>query len=251
MTDHKSARKPLPSQERLHELFRYEPETGKLTRIAKSGRRGVIGEVVGSRGAKGYLYVSIDGLRYLVHRIVYKMMTSEDPPAGRDIDHLNGDRGDNRWNNLRVVSRTENNRNAQKSKNNASGTTGVSWSNQAGKWMSQIMVDYRHYHLGLFDNLEDAVAARKAAEIRFGFHPGHDREAADYQKMTNPADDGRVRTGASARQSGIPGIYWNKTAKVWQTYYRLNGKSKTAGTHHTVEAALKALVKAKRAAGII
>ncbi len=92
------------------------------------------------------------------------------------IDHINGDRGDNRISNLRVVTSTENNRNKAINKNNTSGVTGVTWSKSRRKWIAQIHIGKIGKALGGFDRVEDAIAARKNAETRYGFHENHGRK---------------------------------------------------------------------------
>jgi hypothetical protein len=92
----------------------------------------------------------------------------------QDIDHINGNRRDNRIANLRAVDRRENMRNARLRSNNTSGIVGVTFSRDRKKWVAQIN-DGKVRSLGRFDKFEDAVEARKAAERRAGFHPNHGR----------------------------------------------------------------------------
>lgn len=87
------------------------------------------------------------------------------PPAHLHVDHIDHDGLNNRRCNIRVATNAENMRNCLKSKANKSGATGVSWFPRDGKWVAKIKKNYRQIHLGYFTKLEDAVAARKAAEI--------------------------------------------------------------------------------------
>jgi hypothetical protein len=80
------------------------------------------------------------------------------------IDHINRIRTDNRISNLREVSHKQNHQNRSKSSHNTSGHSGVSWYKQKSRWRAQITHNQKDIHLGLFTNLEDAIAARKAAE---------------------------------------------------------------------------------------
>ena len=91
------------------------------------------------------------------------------------IDHINGIRNDNRPENLRSVSISENNKNVSKSTRNTSGVVEVYYYANIGKWRADIKYDNKYKHLGCFDKFEDAVLARKKAEIEYGFHENHGR----------------------------------------------------------------------------
>jgi hypothetical protein len=112
----------------------------------------------------GYLQGCVFGKVYRAHRIIWKMVTGEDPPA--DIDHDNGKRSDNRWKNLFSRTRGENSKNQKVRSSNKSGVMGVHWDSRNQKWRAQI-------HIGSYDTLEAAAAARRAAEKALGFHPNH------------------------------------------------------------------------------
>jgi len=98
---------PLPPLEVLQEKFEYNPETGELLHNKKSPNVKV-GQVAGYPTQRGWLRVKVGNTHYRVHRIAWKMFYGEDPPAGRDLDHINRDRTDNRINNLRVLTIKEN-----------------------------------------------------------------------------------------------------------------------------------------------
>lgn len=117
--------------------------------------------------------VMLDKTNYPPHRIIWKMVYGVDPPDV--IDHINGDSRDNRLNNLRAVSQKENARNMKMSRSNTSGHTGVGVDSSGRGWGAHIKVDGKTHRLGTFDTFEEAVAARKTAERRFGFHPNHGR----------------------------------------------------------------------------
>lgn len=80
------------------------------------------------------------------------------------IDHQNHNKIDNRKNNLRIVTKSQNAMNQVTKTNNTSGTTGVSWDSKVQKWAAHIMINCKKMHLGYFDEFEDAVRARKCAE---------------------------------------------------------------------------------------
>jgi len=188
------AKKPLPSPEVLRQLLRYEPETGKLfwkergpewfsdgRRAAKDNAAtwnarysGV--EALTAVSGEGYNQGALLGGRYFAHRVIMAMVYGETP---EQVDHINGNRQDNRLANLRGVTRQQNQQNKQRLKNNKSGCTGVAWHQVSGKWRSEIKVNNQSLHLGSFYNFDDAVAARKKAEKEHGFHANHGRDAVE------------------------------------------------------------------------
>lgn len=91
------------------------------------------------------------------------------------IDHINGDRLDNRIENLREVDRAENMKNMRMPADNTSGFVGVT--RHYEKWKAQITVNGKHIYLGRFDHKKDAIAARIAANRKFGFHENHGSRA--------------------------------------------------------------------------
>lgn len=98
-----------------------------------------------------------------MHRVVI------DCPVNMDVDHINGNKLDNRKSNLRIATRTQNNANKKMQRNNTSGYRGVNWSKQHNKWVAKIQFKRKCIHLGLFENKEDgALAYNKAALEYFG-----------------------------------------------------------------------------------
>lgn len=118
----------------------------------------------------GYKTGAIRGRKYQAHRVIWAMHYGRWP--FEQIDHINHDRADNRINNLRDVSHAENARNRPCHPNNKSGHTGVVW-RQDGGWQAQIGVGGNMHYLGTFADKEVAVAVRKEAEFRYGFHKNH------------------------------------------------------------------------------
>lgn len=117
--------------------------------------------------SNGYARVNVGGRMLYAHSVIYAINHGKMPT--NQIDHINKDRIDNRIENLREVSSSENSHNYKKPKTNTSGFTGVSWKTQAQKWVSYIWVNNKKIHLGLFENFEDAVQSRKMAKIKH--HP--------------------------------------------------------------------------------
>lgn len=160
---------PLPTQERLQELFAYEPETGVVTaKVAKSHRGGYeVGDAVGYHDAFGYLKVTIDHRLYALHRVIWKLVTGEEPPAY--LDHANRKKDDNRWANLRAADAVLNNANKGPSSTNFIGAKGVHVDRYSGRWHAAITVRGEHSELGVFDTREAAIEAyNSAAEAAFG-----------------------------------------------------------------------------------
>jgi hypothetical protein len=113
-------------------------------------------------GTHGYVATYINGKCTLMHHVV-----NTKPKTGLVTDHINRNKLDNRLANLRIVSQSINAQNIGKSVNNNSGYNGVSWSKANNKWESYITYNRKRKHLGLFSNLEDAVNARKVAELKY------------------------------------------------------------------------------------
>jgi hypothetical protein len=154
------------TRERLLSLVTYDPATGRFMRLVDTYRKGALaGTNPGRVHANGYLYVSLDGYRYLAHRLAWLYVRGEWP--AEQIDHINCDRTDNRIANLRAVSprvNSENRRSAQSQ--NLVGLRGVSWHDHCKKWRARIMVRGVEHRLGQFDTAEDAHAAYLAAKRR-------------------------------------------------------------------------------------
>ena len=150
------------TQKRLKEVVRYCPETGVFSRND--------GKKCGSLKPHGYIVIDIDAKRYYAHNLAFLYMTGNFPNG--IADHLNHNRSDNRYLNLRDADYREQNTNRGKQSNNTSGHTGV---HNAGddKWVAQIKVGGKCIHLGIFKTIEEAISSRLAAEEQYKFHPSH------------------------------------------------------------------------------
>lgn len=152
----------LLTAERLRELLHYEPTTGLFTRrVSRGGAKA--GEVAGGLDRWDYIGIKIDGRDYAAHRLAWLYMTGEWP--AHEIDHRDRCRTNNRWGNLREATRPENARNLSRRSDNVSGVPGVIWHKARGKWRAMIRRDGIGRHLGLFDSIEAAATARRAAEL--------------------------------------------------------------------------------------
>jgi hypothetical protein len=142
------------TQNELKRLLAYDPDTGIFRwRIARG--RAVVGGIAGAKNGKGYWTIKIEWIKYQAHRLAWLYMTGEWPVD--QIDHINMDRADNTWSNLRAATNAQNQANSLK-KSNTSGLRGVHWAQKDKKWIAQIQRDYRKVRLGAFDTPEEARA---------------------------------------------------------------------------------------------
>lgn len=149
--------------ERLRELLDYEPETGWFFwRISR--RKASAGSKAGTRWQPPHDYVAIgiDRKIYLAHRLAWLYMTGEWSQI--DVDHINGDRSDNRWVNLREAVRWQNLANSKLSATNKSGFKGVCFDKSRGLWLATISVAGVHYNLGRYATAEEAALVRREFE---------------------------------------------------------------------------------------
>lgn len=191
------AKRPLPSQEVLRQLLRYEPETGELfwrkrtPQMFEDWGRGSVGgkplewrcsrwnKRYANAGAgsvdvqSGYIRVFLKDTHFYAHRVAWVIEKGE-IPEGMLIDHQNGVRPDNRLSNLRLATIEQNAQNT-KARKNTSGVHGVFWNSQKEKWQARICVSGQEIHLGFFGDLKLAAEARLEAQKKHGFHPNHGR----------------------------------------------------------------------------
>lgn len=161
------APRQMPSREYLLSVFDYEPETGKLRWKFREGMRKDwnaqrAGKEAGSKKTEGYLQVGLDGRVLYFHRIVWAIVYG-DFPASTVIDHIDGDKSNNRISNLRIASNSENNANAKRASDNKSGIKGVSWVKRCQKWHVAVVFEKKNHFVGEFAHLEDAAAAVRIA----------------------------------------------------------------------------------------
>lgn len=151
------------TSERLREVLGYDPETGVFTRrIARSwaARAGV---VAGCVDGHGYTSIKIDGRIYGAHRLAWFWVHGVWP--AKKIDHINGDRADNRICNLRDVPTSTNCQNQRRAQShNKTGFLGVS--PDRGRFRAAIWLDGKNLHLGMFDTPEQAHDAYLNAKRR-------------------------------------------------------------------------------------
>lgn len=155
--------KKLPTQKQLKQLFNYDSETGRLIRIShpKKNQRHLIGKPAGGRHPEGGWRVSVNNTCYLNCRLVWMWNYGEDP-GELEIDHIDGDRSNDRLDNLRLATRQQNEANKCTTRANTSGHKGVSWYKRLSKWR----VDVCGKTIGYFSDLDEAIKVRKETAIQ-------------------------------------------------------------------------------------
>lgn len=148
----------------IKKLFRYDPKSGHLYWIAPGKGRSKK-KPAGTKLSTGYLGIVIGPKRYLAHRLCWLLHYGELPKD--QIDHINGNKTDNRIVNLREATNSQNGKNLKLSARNTSGVTGVTFDKQTQKWRASIKVDGKDINLKRWASFEDAVSARKAAEQKY------------------------------------------------------------------------------------
>ena len=162
----------LPSPELLRKLLRYEPDTGKLfwiprpvemftaERHHKAWNARYAGKESFTTLVKGYRAGSVNNRHVYAHRAAFCIVEGRWPGI---IDHINGDKSDNHWKNLREVSHVLNMRNLPTLETNKSGITGVIFVKSRSVWRASIGVRGSSVFLGDYDTKEKAIIARASA----------------------------------------------------------------------------------------
>lgn len=193
--------KPLPPIKLMRQLLRYEPETGKLFwrervpemfQTGKRSREAICQgwnrlfagkEAFPQLRADGYRYGRLADGQFMAHRVAWAIFHGKDPLG--TIDHVNGDRSDNRIGNLRDCPMAINAKNLSLRKDNKFGVPGISFRPRrlsTRQWLAVIKVDGRSIHLGSFESINDAIEARREAENRYGFHRMSGKQGRGYYR---------------------------------------------------------------------
>lgn len=157
----------------VREKFNYDKETGILSWRNDSGMgaRYPAGSEVGSvdlsgpKLTKSYRRVNLGGTHFYVHRVIWVWVAGVQPE--NEIDHIDGNGLNNKWENLRSVSRLQNAKNRRINTNNTSGTAGITYRKDSDRWRARIAVDGKVIFLGSYDDKQDAINARKEAERKY------------------------------------------------------------------------------------
>ena len=153
--------------EELKRNLSYDPDTGVFMRLPVTGvigfRSDLVGKTAGSPHNSGYISLQVCGRKYLAHRLAWMYMTGEFPK--NFIDHKNGIRTDNRFSNLRDVTRAVNSENR-----GISNLIGASYHKATGMWRARIGVNGSRVFIGYYDNAVDAHAAY--VDAKYKLHKG-------------------------------------------------------------------------------
>lgn len=179
----------LPDVEELRKMLEYSGETGELrwamrdaSSFTPSARRSAehkaklwnsqtAGRPAGSLQGN-YHKVYIAGAQHLSHRVIWKMITGEEPLF---IDHINGAKTDNRIENLQNVTHVVNMKNKSLYATNKTGVPGVEYHKRDGVWRAKIGVDGKQVQLGSYKTKDEAIAARMAGQIMLDYSVHHGR----------------------------------------------------------------------------
>jgi len=147
---------------RATEVLSYDAQTGIVTWKKSTGPRAFVGAPVGCKSRKGYLEFQVDGGSYKVHRVAWLIHTGQWPVD--QIDHINGDKADNRIANLREATNAQNCQNRRRKSTNTSGVTGVTYVTRDKRWVAQINIDGKQQVIGRFADKASAVERRLVLE---------------------------------------------------------------------------------------
>lgn len=146
------------NQSELKEALDYNPSSGVFTAKTSGGGR-IAGSVAGGKSTDGYTSISVNGIRYRAARLAWLWMTGEHPSG--DVDHIDGNRRNDAWNNLRAATRRQNMANTKAK----SGLKGACWVPSKAKWKAQIRIGGKNKHIGYFETAELANDAYREAAI--------------------------------------------------------------------------------------
>ena len=166
-------RAQMITQTELQELLHYAPLTGEFTWIKGLSARAPIGAKCNGEHKNGYPLIRIHNTLYRAHRLAWLYMTGAFPI--KYVDHIDGNRANGRFSNLREVTMQENNKNKRIQKNNTSGLQGVYWSNRYSRWVARINLKNKTKHVGQSQDFFEACCLRKSAETLYDYHPNHGR----------------------------------------------------------------------------
>lgn len=196
----------------------YNPETGEFSRLVRCGKYtgGTLAGSLNKSKGQGYIIISINGKMYRAHRLAWLFVYGTLPPKGFEIDHINGNRADNRLANLRLATRSQNNANGRRRVDNKSGLRGVS-PFRGTRWR----VTINNRHVGVFKTKEAAAAAYAdcAREAHGEFWlPSAIEKLAQKQPTLRASDHPHVAPDAWAlaaqlgiiQQCKIEGVYFSR-----------------------------------------
>ena len=160
------------TQEKLKQLLHYNPDNGSITWKTTRNGRVKIGQEAGTLHPSGYIYIRINNNGHAAHRVAWLYIHGNIPEY---IDHINHNRSDNKLANLRIATKQDNARNRTISTTNIHGCFGIYFESDRGKWTARITAEGKHKRIGRYKTKEEAIQARRDAEIKYGYHQNHGR----------------------------------------------------------------------------
>ena len=164
----------MPDLNFLKSILDYCPLTGIFVWKVNRGRLAKARQIAGhlhidkTKPNNNYYRIKINGKLYGTHRLAYYYITGIDP-LENEVDHINGNTLDNKFNNLRLGNDTNTSQNQKIKRTNISGFKGVSWHKKNKKWQARITVNKKTIHLGYYDNIfYAALVYARAAKHYFG-----------------------------------------------------------------------------------
>ena len=154
------------TQEKLYSILNYDQDTGIFTWKVNRRNKAKINTVAGYKESEGYIVISVFGKSYKAHRLAWLYVYGELP--NEYIDHINGNKSDNKIENLRICTNAENQWNSKISSKNVSGVKGVHWCNTKKRWKAKLSINGKIKHIGYFTDLESAKI--KLMEAREKLH---------------------------------------------------------------------------------
>lgn len=171
----------------LRQLLSYNPDTGELVwlprdeswfkkaRDAKGWNKKYAGTKAFQTLHYGYLHGHVFKKHYFAHRVAWALHYGSWPEG--QIDHVNGVRSDNRIENLRDVTHSDNQKNVKLRHDNKCGMPGIDWKKHASAWRVRVSREGKRHLVGYFKNLDEAMAARRYAQNQAAYHANHGRIA--------------------------------------------------------------------------
>lgn len=225
---------------RLRELLHYDPKTGVFTWLVRRGGPATAGSAAGTP-SRGYVILGIECRRYRANRLAFLYMTGAWPRGF--VDHINGNRADDRWSNLRDVSHAENCQNIRVARRtSATGSLGVYERN--GRYVASIGVRGARIQIGTFNKREDAADAYLTAKA--ALHEGAitqlDRDACARRLRELFAE--RAIAARADNSTGFRGVHLCQGR--YQARIQINGEQFHLGTFDSPELAHAAYLDARR-----
>lgn len=206
------------TQTTLKEWLHYEPNTGVFTWLKQPTASVPVGSIAGWQH-HDYCKICLLSTHYPAHRLAWLYVYGVLPD--KSLDHINGDKSDNRISNLRMATCSENGINRTAPANNSSGYKGVSWQTKVQAWVAAITKDGKHVYAGQANSPEEAhiLYCKKGLEL-FGeyFNPGYTEEPLAISNKRIEIE-GKLATRRD-NVSGYPGVGWHSQRNMWRARYR-------------------------------